>query len=600
MSFKKVSLLLLTAALTVSMTACGKVSSNQDSSTETVISEESESDADTGSDTDTDYSDDSMFTNRDKEIGYDETTATVITLSDGNSSSSSDGVAISGDTITITEEGTYILRGSLSNGQIIVDADSEKVQLVLDNVTIANESSAAIYVKQADKVFITLTPDSENTLSTTGEFVAIDDNNIDGVIFSKGDLTLNGNGSLTISCAAGHGIVSKDDLVITSGTYNITAKSHALEGKDSVRIADGTFTLTSGKDGIHADNEDDETKGFIYIADGTFTITCDSDALDATSDIQILGGSFTIQAGDDGMHADGALRIADGTIQIAESCEGLEGKTIEIEGGEIHVTASDDGLNATDGSGSSAMGFGGNGSAGDDVYVSISGGKLYVNAGGDGLDSNGNLYVSGGETYVSGPTSDGDGALDYEGDAQITGGIVVAAGSSGMAVNFGENSTQGSILVNTATSNNNAEIVLTDSDGNILVSYTPEKSYSSVVISCPEITVGSTYTLTANGTDTAIEMTSLIYGAGNGMGMGGGFGGPGSGRDGMQDGNDGNFPDGTDGMPNGDMGTPPDGGTGDATDGNTRGFRQGNKPDRMPAQTDGEESNSSDNGQTSL
>ena len=178
-----------------------------------------------------------------------------ITLSGGSASSDSDAVQISGSTVTITDEGTYILSGTLNDGMIVVSAeDTDKIQLVLDNVEITSSDSAAIYVLEADKVFITTASGSENSLANGGEYVAIDDNNIDAVIFSKSDLTLNGAGTLTINAAAGHGVVSKDDLVLTSGAYTITAASQGLSGKDSVRIANGTYTITSGKDGIHAEN----------------------------------------------------------------------------------------------------------------------------------------------------------------------------------------------------------------------------------------------------------------------------------------------------------------------------------------------------------
>src|SRR5699024_5724378 len=152
-----------------------------------------------------------MFTDRDVEIGYDEETSARITLSGNSASSDSDAVQISGSTVTIKEEGTYILSGTLNDGMIVVGAeDTDKIQLVLDNVEITNSTSAAIYVLEADKVFITTASGSENTLANGGEYVAIDENNIDAVIFSKSDLTLNGAGTLTINAAAGHGVVSKD------------------------------------------------------------------------------------------------------------------------------------------------------------------------------------------------------------------------------------------------------------------------------------------------------------------------------------------------------------------------------------------------------
>lgn len=210
----------------------------------------------------------------------------------------SSGVSISGNIITITKEGTYVFSGALSEGQIVVDADSAKVQLVLDNADITCASSAAIYVKNADKTFITLAEGSENILMNTAEYEAIDDNNIDAVIFSKDDLTLNGKGTLTINSEYGHGIVSKDDLKLVGGTCNITAKTHALSGKDSVRIAAGTYNLTSCKDGIHSENADDDEKGFVYIASGDFTIESTGDGIDASYVVQIDDGDFDITAGD--------------------------------------------------------------------------------------------------------------------------------------------------------------------------------------------------------------------------------------------------------------------------------------------------------------
>lgn len=525
---------------------------------------------------------DDMFTDRDKEVGYDEDTATAITLSDDASSCDSSSVTISNNTITITDEGTYLLTGSLSDGQVIVDADDKKVQLVLDSVNINCDTSAALYVKAADKVFVTLASDSENSLSNTSDFVAIDDNNIDAVIFSKDDLTLNGSGTLTVTAKYGHGIVSKDDLVITSGTYQITAAKHALSGKDSVRIADGVLTLDAGTDGIHSENTDNDAKGFIYIANGDISITADSDGFDAEETLQVDGGNIEVAAGDDGLHADGDLIITDGTINVTKSYEGLEGMTVTVEDGDISVVSSDDGINAAgdgtseessqsgtppekpDGSDSTEdrpeppSGFdkndnssansnsdsnsdskpadlpdgnggpgggnggpgGGNGAPGggnggpgggmeeatDYNLIQISGGKIYINANGDGIDSNGNLTVTGGEIYVDGPTSGGDGALDCSGTALISGGTVIAVGSSGMAENFDSSSAQGSMITTVSDSMITGDITLTDSEGNTIVSYSPSKEYSSVAISCADLKEGETYTLVAGDTSTSVSL----------------------------------------------------------------------------------------------
>ena len=188
------------------------------------------------SETTSNHLSDEMFTDRDKEVGYDEDNCVIIQLQNDTALCNTDNVQIDGQIITISAEGTYLITGSLSNGMIRIEAaDTDKIHLVLDNVSIANSTSAAIYIKEADKVFITLAPDSENVLTNDGNYTTIDDNNIDAVIFSKSDLTLNGDGGLTVNAKAGHGIVSKDDLVITGGNYNISSASHGLSGKDSIR-----------------------------------------------------------------------------------------------------------------------------------------------------------------------------------------------------------------------------------------------------------------------------------------------------------------------------------------------------------------------------
>ena len=276
MSYRRKKLLALFFAMALSMTAVAGCTGIK-SSTGNVVSSETETNAEetsAQSEAGT-FSSADMFTERDLAGTYEESGAVYVTLSDDGITGETAGVAINGQTMTITAEGTYIFSGTLSEGQIVVDADNAKVQIVFDNVDITCASSAAVYVKSAEKVFVTLAEGSQNTLRNTDEYVAIDDNNIDAVIFAKSDLTLNGTGSLTIVSAEGHGIVSKDDLKITGGTYDITAAGHALSGKDSVRIADGTFILTAEKDGIHAENADDEEKGYIYIADGDFAITSD-------------------------------------------------------------------------------------------------------------------------------------------------------------------------------------------------------------------------------------------------------------------------------------------------------------------------------------
>ena len=530
-----------------------------------------------------------MFSERDKEVGYEESESTVILLADNGSSCESDAVSITENTVTIKDEGTYILSGSLSNGMVVVEAeDTDKIQLVLNGVSISNAQSAALYIHSADKVFVTTASGTENILENNGTYTAIDENNIDAAVFSKSDLTFNGEGTLTITTQEGHGIVSKDDLVLTSGTYVITSASYGISGKDSVRIANGSYNIVSGKDGIHAENTEDSSLGFVYLAGGTFDITSQQDGISASAwlqaeegtytiltgagsanvqsqnsgdrkpmeqtfqeenttsmkgmkaatqllikggtyvidteddtlhsngNIAVSGGTYTLSSGDDGVHADSNVTISGGNIDIAKSYEGIEGLSIDITNGEISVVASDDGMNAAGGNDSS--GLEGPGPGGDQfastegAYIHIAGGVLHVNASGDGMDSNGDITVSGGETYLTGPTNSGNGTLDYSGSAVVTGGVFAASGSSGMAQNFDSSSTQGVMMVNVEEQESNTDIVLLNSNGDEILSWTAEKEYSSVIVSSPDIKNGETYTIKAGTTEQSITMDSLVYG----------------------------------------------------------------------------------------
>lgn len=502
-----------------------------------------------------------MFSDRDKEVGYEETESVRIQLSDDGSFCESDAVSIIEDTVTITEEGMYILSGALSDGMVIVEAeDTDKIQLVLDGVTISSSQSAALYIRSADKVFVTTASGTENSLENAGAYTAIDENNIDGAVFSKSDLTFNGEGTLTVRADEGHGIVSKDDLVFASGSYHITSAGQGISGKDSVRIANGSYTIVAGKDGIHAENADDSSLGFVCLAggtfdiasqqdgisasawlqaeDGTYTIDAEADTLHSNGNLVISGGTYTLSSGDDGIHADSNVTISGGDMEIIQSYEGIEGLSIDITEGNISVLASDDGINAAGGNDSS--GFEGPGAGGDQfaategAYINIAGGVLHINASGDGIDSNGDITVSGGETCLSGPENSGNGTLDYNGTAVVTGGIFAASGASGMEQNFDSSSTQGTIMVNLDTQEANTDIVLLDSSGNELLNWTAEKAYSTVIISSPKIKEGETYTLKGGTAEQSITMDSLVYGSNSSVGdpAGGNGGGRGDRKEG--------------------------------------------------------------------
>ncbi len=598
---KKILAIIVATALIVScFTSCDNNTSSdsqasQAESSTTVSADSASSGTDTSSASDSRTSDsssdsdkqltaDDMFSDRDLSGDYSE--CTDITLNKSTASCSDSSVTVADGTVTITKAGTYKLSGTFT-GQIIVNAgDSDKVQLVFDNANITKDGSAALYVANADKVFVTTVKGTENTLSSTGEFTSgSDETNVDGTIFSKSDITFNGSGTLNVNCESKHGIVTKDDLKITGGTYNITSASQGLSGKDSVRIAGGNITITSGTDGIHSENTDDTEKGYVYISGGTLNITSGKDCIDASgtvdikdgtfslkagggssekttgdstesykgikadgvltisggtfdidtlddaihsnADVTVSGGTLDISTGDDGIHSGNNTVVSGGEINIAKCYEGLEGQTVTVSGGKVTLTSSDDGINAAGGDNQGVGGgFGPDSfSADSEAKITITGGEIHVNASGDGLDSNGDIEISGGAVYVYGPTNDGNGSLDYENSAVITGGTVLIAGSSGMAMNFGSESTQGSILASTGNASAGTTVKLTDSNGNVIAEFTPTVSFQTVVISTPDIKSDGTYTLTVGDSTQEITMSGYIYGSG----MGGGFGSGGMG-----------------------------------------------------------------------
>ncbi len=543
---------------------------------------------------------DDMFTERDLAGTYSQ--YSEIKLSDSGITGNASNAAVNGSTVTINGEGVYLVSGSLSDGQIIIDAgDKDKVQLVLSGCSVNKNGGAAIQVVNADKVFITLADGTENTLSSKGEFSSNSDTNVDGAVFSKSDIVFNGTGTLKVECETAHGLVSKNDLKIANGIYNISSAKQGISGKDSVRIAGGIINVTSGKDAIHSENTGDSAKGFVYVSGGKLTLNSANDAIDASSsitvvngnfdiktadgsanvqhaggddfgfggwnnnqntsddtpstkalkadtlitinggnfkidsaddaihsnaDVKINGGNFEIATGDDAIHGGNNVTVADGKINITKSYEGVEGLSVDINGGEITLISSDDGFNCAGGNDGSGMGGGGMFENNPDAYLKITGGKIDVTASGDGLDANGSIYISGGEVYVSGPENGGNGSLDYAGTAEITGGICMIAGSSGMAQSFGNTSSQGVIFLN-MSGNTGDTISVADDSGKVLASYTANARYQIVIVSAPEIELNKTYTVTAGANTETVTMTNLVMGS-----NGGGFGGPGGGRPG--------------------------------------------------------------------
>ena len=594
---------------------------------------------------------------------YDESTATIITLSD-TITVSGDNATVKDNIVTITAGGTYIITGT-GNGQIVVDSeDKEIVRLVMKNATLTSDSDSPIYIAQAKKTIVTLAAGTTNQITDTAfHEESTDENaiNTDAAIYSKDSITINGSGSLTINCTNANGLTSKDHLVITNGTLNITAGNNGLKGKDYVLINNGDITIDSANDGIKSTNTKDTSLGYISIDGGNITINSDGDCIQAETDLYINGGTFTltsadgnyevksgsdmpgggmmgggqrpdnilpsnssdssvtmpdatnqktpdnvtsdksnttnggtsnssnsstdssdsttedestsqkglkascnivisggtlnintaddaihsnqtvtynnatstIATGDDGIHADNTLTINNGTINITKCYEGLEAYEITINDGDIDIIANDDGINASDSSVSTTstepqMGMGGmdNGTA----VLNIKGGNIYVNASGDGLDANGYIYQSGGYVIVDGPTSDGDGALDYDQTYEITGGVLMTAGSSGMAQNVSDSSTQGSVIVYLPERyDGGKKVSLTDDSGNELLSFTPAKSFNCIQFSSSDIVTGGTYKILIDGTEVeSFTADTTVSTAGTATNtMGGGQGGPG-------------------------------------------------------------------------
>lgn len=570
------AMLALAISLTLTMTACG-ANAETAGSTVTTAAAEAQDNAVSKAD---------MFTERDLSGDYDESAAETITLNGtAAETSAASGVTVDGSTVTITEEGVYIVSGTLADGQIVVNADdTAKVQIVLKDASITSSDSAALYVKSADQVFVTLAEGTNNTLANGGSFVADGDTNVDGAVFAKDDVTFNGSGSLTISSPAGHGVVGKDDVKFAGGTYTITAAKHGVQANDSVRLAGSDITITSGsdKDGIHVSDDADEEEGtesdsFFYIADG----------------------SLTISSGDDGIHADAQVIIEGGTIVINESYEGIEGLSINISGGSTTVTATDDGLNAAGGNssnGSKTFGAddwgggapgGGFSNGGTNGSIVISGGNNHITAGGDGVDSNGSVEITGGYTVVEGPSSGDTSVLDYNTSATITAGTFIGTGGAGMAENF-SSAEQGLIAVSVGNQSAGSAVTLKNSSGDVIAEAAPDLDYAVVYISTEDMAQGETYTLTAGSYSESITLSDIMYSTLSG-GMGGSFGGGGP-RGGMNGGANGEMNGGKqqggqqNGMPGG---SGQDGGNhggmkgGPGKGGNHGGMQQGGQPNGM-------------------
>ena len=490
-----------------------------------------------------------------------------IVLNDNGIVVNGSGTTINGSKLTITTGGTYSLNGTLSDGQIVVDSDDNNiVRLVLNGIDITNSTSAPFYIKNSKKTVIVLNDNTENKVTDKASYVYEDtaEEEPNATIFSKDDLSIYGNGKLVIDANFNDGISCKDGIVIAGGNIEIDAVDDGIRGKDYLVVKDGDISINCSGDGLKSDNDADSAKGYVYIENGTFDINSGADAISGQSDVLIShgtfdltsgkgssgyssgsvstkgikagtsliidngeltinssddavhsngnlvinGGDITISSGDDGLHADSYLGVNGGDVNIQKSYEGIESRiAISLNGGNIFVTSSDDGINAAGGGGSEG-GWGSTGSG--NYYLYINGGYIVTNAVGDGFDINGSILMTGGEVIINGPTSNANGAIDYDRAFKITDGLFIAAGSAGMAQAPGTASTQYSVLINfSSTFKAGTLINVQSSSGDEILTFSPLKTFRSLAFSSSKLKSGSTYNIYYGGSSTGTVNNGL-------------------------------------------------------------------------------------------
>jgi hypothetical protein len=503
---------------------------------------------------------------------WDEKDVTKITLTGTSATISGEGASADGGKITINSAGNYQISGTLNDGRIIVDTDdAEIVRIILNGANITNTTNAPLAIIDAEKTIIILVDGSTNALADATSYIfdSDDEDEPNATLFSKDDLSIFGTGTLIIDANYNDGIASKDGLVIKSGNIEINSVDDGIRGKDYLVIKSGDISISANGDGLKSDNEDDETLGYISVESGNLTIDANGDAIQAQTDliisggtfdltsgggssysynednsskgmkadititidngnfniqsaddaihsnksISIHGGIFNIASGDDGIHADSSIGIHGGEFLITKSYESIESAIITINDGNINLTASDDGINVAGGNDGSSMnrpGYGGFNTTNSNYYLYINGGYLAVNADGDGLDANGSIEMTGGTVIVHGPTSNGNGTLDFDGSFTLDGGFFAGAGSAGMVQAPGSNSTQNSVLIGfTSTLTSGTLIHLENSEGEKLITFAPAKNCQAFLFSSSDLKNGNAYNIYTGGTSTGTATNGL-------------------------------------------------------------------------------------------
>ncbi|MBR3561102.1 MAG: carbohydrate-binding domain-containing protein [Oscillospiraceae bacterium] len=496
---------------------------------------------------------------------------------------SGDSVQVSGNgayyydgSVVITGAGTYVFSGTLDDGKIVVDAyDSSKVFILLDGAVLYCSDDACLRVENAEKVFLTLAAGTENRMESGEAYsgTALDDNT-GGVIFAHDDLTVNGSGSLEIVANYKHGIDANDDLKITGGTITITCPADGLHVNDSFRLCNASLTIAAGDDAIHSDTD-------VYLESGTLLITECYEGVEAPI-IEVAGGDIMIYPTDDGFNANGGSSgFGDlgggmgggmrGGFDRGESTDSEDsestGEAPDFESGEMPdfgevfedgemptppdwsesedgerpepPEQSEDGEQASEERPESGempdgeapdMSESSDAGAADSVdsYIRITGGNIMIineNAqDADGLDSNGSVYIEGGTILVSLNGNGSNNAIDYGsengGVAEISGGTIIAAGGASMAESFDATSTQPSIAYTTSAAAGTT-VALRNASGTVLLTWDVPCSFTYLVLSSPDMTVGETYTLSIGDAAEEVTLESVVTTLGSSSGMGG-------------------------------------------------------------------------------
>lgn len=451
---------------------------------------------------------------------------TTTTLTDGenyegqNENSEPNSAVYCDDDLTINGEGKLIVKGNYNNGIVakdILKIMSGEIQVEAVNNGIKGKDGVVV---SGGNIKINASGDgikADNSKDTTKGYILLETGNI--------DITAGEDGIVAHTCMK---ITGGDIKIYTGSGSNVTSMDNGWGNKRPMGQTTTTTTESVSKKGMKAGTD-------ITITGGTINIESEDDSIHTNSTILIDGGSINVKAGDDGIHSDTELSINGGTIVVEKSYEGIESTTININGGDISATATDDGINAAGGDGSSMGGRPGmNQFSGASGLVTITGGKLYINAAGDGLDSNGNINMTGGIVMIDGPTNSGNGALDYDGQFAMSGGVIYSAGSSGMLQSPScSGDIYGVTIVFNGSQSSGSTISIKDITGNVVATFSPAKSYNSFVYASAELKKDGKYEIYIDDTkydEFTVSSSNTSVGSGGGN-MGGRPGGNNSGYD---------------------------------------------------------------------